>query len=69
MASQQVAAFIGKLSTDPNFRDQYKADAEGVMAQEGLSEEDKQVLRTGDADQIRTYMGDDAAPGCLVLIP
>lgn len=69
MASQDVAAFVNKLSTDPGYRSQYKADPEGVMSKESsLSEQDKTVLRTNDADQIRTYMGDDAPPGCLVLI-
>jgi hypothetical protein len=68
MASQHVAAFINKLSTDPNFRSQYRANPDGVMDQEGLSEEDKQVLRSGDPDQIRNHLGDDAPPGCLVLI-
>lgn len=68
MASQQVAALIGKLSTDPSLNAEYKASPEPVMDREGLSEEDKQVMRTGDADKIRAYMGDDAPPGCLVLI-
>ena len=68
MASQQVAAFIGKLSTDTSLNAEYKADPETVMTREGLSEDDKAVMRTGDADKIRAYMGDDAPPGCLVLV-
>ena len=68
MASQDVAAFINKLSTDPNLRAQFKANPDAVMDQEGLSEEDKQVVKSGDPDQLRTHLGDDAPPGCLILI-
>lgn len=68
MASQHVAAFINKLSTDPNLRSQFKANPDAVMDQEGLSDEDKQVVRSGDPEQIRAHLGDDAPPGCLLLI-
>ena len=68
MASEHVAAFINKLSTDPNFRAAYKANPDAVMDQEGLDANDKAIVRSGDPDQIRAHLGDDAAPGCLVLL-
>ncbi|HET9767336.1 MAG TPA: hypothetical protein VFS60_10840 [Thermoanaerobaculia bacterium] len=67
MASQHVAAFINKLSTDPSFRAAYKADPDAVMDQEGLSAEDKAVLKSGDPDAIKGHLGDDAPPGCFIL--
>jgi len=67
MASQHIAGFINKLSTDPNFLNQYKANPDAVMDQEGLSDEDKQVLRTGDPDQIRNHLGDDPPPIVLFV--
>ena len=67
MASQHVAAFINKLSTDPNFRAAYKANPDAVMDQEGLDAQDKEVLRSGDPDAIKSHLVDDAAPGCFIL--
>ena len=67
MASQHVAAFINKLSTDPNFRAAYKANPDAVMDQEGLSAEDKAVLKSQDPDAIKSHLGDDAPPGCFIL--
>jgi hypothetical protein len=65
--SKQSAAFIAKLSTDPAFRQAYKANPDAVMDKEGLSAEDKETLRSGDPDRIREHLGDDAPPGCFVL--
>ena len=67
MPSAHVAAFINKLSTDPNFRAEFKADPDGVMDKEGLDDADKAIVKSGDPDQIRQHLGDDAPPGCLVL--
>jgi hypothetical protein len=67
MASQHVAAFINKLSTDPNFRAAYKADPDAVMDQEGLDAQDKAVLKSQDPDAIKAHLGDDAPPGCFLL--
>ena len=68
MASQHVAAFINKLSTDPNFRAAYKANPDAVMDQEGLDAKDKEVLKSQDPEAIKSHLGDDAPPGCLLLI-
>ena len=67
MASQHVAAFITKLSSDPNFRAAYKANPDAVMDQEGLSEEDKAVLKSQDPEAIKNHLGDDAPPKCFIL--
>lgn len=65
--SKQAAALISKLSTDPAFRQRFRANPDQVMDEEGLSARDKEVLKSGDPDQIRQHLGDDAPPGCFLL--
>jgi hypothetical protein len=67
MPSKHVADLIAKLSADPAFRQQFRANPDAVMDAEGLSAEDKQVLKSGDPDQIKGHLGDDAPPGCFIL--
>jgi hypothetical protein len=65
--SKAAADFITKLSTDPDFRTRFRADPDKVMDEEGLSPEDKEVLKSEDPERIRKHLGDDAAPGCYIL--
>lgn len=64
---KKAADFVTTLSQDPQKREAYKADPEGTMDDHGLSEDDKAVLRTGDPDKIREYLGDDGPPGCFAV--
>lgn len=64
---KKAADFVTKLSQDPGKREAYKTDPEGLMDEHGLSEEDKAVLRTGDPDKIREYLGDEGPPGCCAV--
>jgi hypothetical protein len=66
--SKKTAALLTKLSTDAGTRKAFKANPDKVMDEHGLSAEDKAVLKSGDADKIREHLGDDAPPGCMVLI-
>lgn len=65
--SKKAADLITKLSTDAAFRQRFRANPDQVMDEEGLSAEDKDVLKSGDPDKIRGHLGDDAPPGCFVL--
>lgn len=38
----------------------------GVMAEAGLSEREKDILASGDADRLRTYLGEEYAKGALI---
>lgn len=65
--SKNAAALISKLSTDPTFRESFRANPDEVMDAEGLSAEDKEALKSGDPEKIRQHLGDDAPPGCFLL--
>ncbi len=66
--AKNAAEFIAKLSRDPKLRETFKKDPDGTMDAHGLSAEDKEVLRSGDPERIRTHLGDDAPPGCCVVM-
>lgn len=66
--SKKAAEFVAKLSEDPKKRQQFMDDPDATMDEHGgLSDEDKKVLRTKDADAVKKYLGDDGPPGCLVM--
>jgi len=65
--SKKAADFVTKLSKNPDERDRFMADPDAVMDEHDLSEQDKQVLRTKDSDKIKSYLGDEGPPGCLVF--
>lgn len=65
--SKKAADLITKLSTDPQFRQKFRANPDQVMDEEGLSAEDKAALKSGDPDRIKQHLGDDAPPGCFLV--
>jgi putative modified peptide len=67
MSSKHAASLISKLSTDADFRKRFRANPDAVMDEEGLSPEDKEVMKSGDPDRIKQHLGDDAPPGCFVM--
>lgn len=68
MPSKHVADLITKLSTDAGARQRFRSNPDAVMDEAGLSAEDKAVLKSGDPDKIRQHLGDDAPPGCFLII-
>ena len=38
----------------------------GVMAEAGLSEREKDILASGDADRLRTYLGEEYSKGAII---
>lgn len=65
---KKAGEFVAKLSQDPAQRDRFMEDPDAVMDEHGgLSEQDKEVLRTKDSDTIKEYLGDDGPPGCFIF--
>lgn len=54
----KLAAFIAGLATSPEKLEAYLSGAESAMAGGGLSEEEKEVLRSGKWDVICEFMSD-----------
>lgn len=67
--SKEAADFVAKLSENPEDRERFRQDPDTVMNEHGnLSDSDKEVLKTQDPDKIKSYLGSDGPPGCLVLV-
>jgi len=66
--SKQAANFLAELSQDHQKRQSFNADPDGTMDKAGLSEADKQVLKSGDPDKIRKHLGENGPPGCMVIL-
>lgn len=66
--AKRAADFLINLSRDPKLRESFKQNPDGVMDAQGLTAEDKAVLRSGDPDKIREYLGSDAPTGCLIVM-
>ncbi|MFN7942407.1 MAG: hypothetical protein U0X73_12480 [Thermoanaerobaculia bacterium] len=62
-----LSSFLAKMSANPALQDEYRRDPEGVMSRHGLSEQEKALMRSGDQDAVRAYLGDDGPPGNVVL--
>jgi hypothetical protein len=68
-ANQKAAGnYLKKLSTDHKAREEFKRDPHGAMDKAGISPETKAILKSGDPDKIRQHLGDDAPPGCFVIL-
>lgn len=62
-----LADFLSKLSQDPQTVADFKNDPDSVMDEHGLSDHDKEVVNSGDADKVREHLGDDSPPGCFAV--
>ena len=66
--SKKAGEFVADLSQDPAKQERFKQDPDAVMDEHGgLSDQDKEVLRSNDPDKIKQYLGDDGPPGCCVI--
>lgn len=66
--SKKASDFVTKLSKDPELAKAFAEDPDAAMANEDLSDADKEALKSGDDARIRTYLGDDGPPGCMILL-
>lgn len=62
-----AADFVVNLSKDPERMEAFASDPDSVMDEHDLSDADREVLKSGDAEKIRHHLGDAGPPGCLVL--
>ena len=66
MAKKDLQHLVIALSKFTVLRNRFKKDPMGVMAEAGLSEKEKDVLASGDADRLRTYLGEEYSKGAII---
>lgn len=65
---KKAGELVAKLSQNTQLRDRFLQDPDGVMDEHGgLSDEDREVLKSKDPDRIKEHLGDDGPPGCFVV--
>jgi hypothetical protein len=66
--AKKTAEFIAKLSQDHKLLKQFLKDPHAVMDKHGLSAAAKKALTSRDHRKVMKHLGDDAPPGCFILI-
>jgi hypothetical protein len=67
MAKQDLQKFLVALSESPSLQEQLKKDPDAVLAEHGLSDEESSLVKSGDLDGMRRYLGDVSA-GIMVRV-
>lgn len=57
MAKKHLVRLLFELSQDAALKRRFRADAEAVMTEHGLSATEKKLLRDGDARRITAHLG------------
>ncbi len=66
--SKKALEYVVSVSEDPEKAQAHKDDPDAAMDAAGLSDEDKDILKSGDLERIRDHLGDDSPPGCLLIL-
>jgi hypothetical protein len=69
MAKKHLVRLLFELSQDAALRKRYRADADAVMAEHGLSAAEKKLLREGDARRVTAYLGAAWPMGPTIVKP
>ena len=67
MSKSTAAELLVRLSTDPALRRRFQVDPGAVMDEAGIEGAEREILSSGSPDQLRSYLGNDAPPGCFLL--
>jgi hypothetical protein len=59
--------FVYRLANDQDLLDQFRSDPHGVLAGSGLSGPEKDLVLSGDADQISAALGSKSAVVVVVV--
>ncbi len=71
MAYQDLHALMVAASKHPSMRSTLRkggAEAEKLMSEAGLTEAEKQLVRSGDKEKIKKYLGDRYAAASKVNV-
>ena len=67
MNKSTAAELLVSLSTDPALRRRFQANPGVVMDEAGIEGAEREILSSGSPDQLRSYLGNDAPPGCMIM--
>ncbi len=66
--AEELKNFLKKMGADPQFREKFQQDAHGAMDEHGLSDEEKDLVLSGDKEKIKQESGaDDSDVNFLIV--
>ena len=68
MALQDLHALLVALSKHSDLQEAFSQDKEKVMEEAHLSDDEKDLVRKGDVDAIRKYLGDEYAKASAIKV-
>jgi hypothetical protein len=68
MALNDLHSFLVALSKHSDLQAAFKADKDKVMTEAGLDTHEKNLVRSGDVDGIREYLGDEYAKASAIKV-
>lgn len=63
MSKQAIIDFLNELSEDPELRDDFREDPDSALEGRDITSEEAEMLKSGDADRIRGFLGSAQPPG------
>jgi hypothetical protein len=64
-----VGEFLIRLGEDPDLLPRFKKDPYGVMEEAGLSDEQQELIMSGDVRRIQAQLGQEFPDAKVILLP
>lgn len=68
MALADLHSFLVALSKHSDLQEAFEANKDAVMTEAGLSPKEQDLVRSGDVDGIRKYLGDEYAKASAIKV-
>lgn len=68
MALKDLHSFLVALSKHADLQTAFKGNKDKVMTEAGLDATEQNLVRSGDVDGIRTYLGDEYAKASAIKV-
>jgi hypothetical protein len=69
MEGESVSEFLIRLGEDPDLLARYYEDKRGVLAESGLSEEQQELIVSGDVQRIQAELQQEHPEAKVFLLP
>jgi hypothetical protein len=66
--AEEMADFLYEVSSDPALLRRFQANPDAVLDTTGMSEPDKAIIKSGDANKIRAALGSQGVSGIPITV-
>ena len=68
MSWQNLEHFLRDLSMYSHMREKFRVDPDGVMADAGLTDEEKKMVKANDVAALKKYLGDNYVAAAKIQV-